>query len=83
MFGGMSIITHDFLVLVNKKYNIDLLLNRYKRQSFERVIACLFQMFYINNSLLGNIISYCPYVIRYENREEFKHLPFLKVWTGR
>tara|TARA_B100001758_G_C18263840_1_gene532544 strand:- start:79 stop:873 length:795 start_codon:yes stop_codon:yes gene_type:complete len=49
-FGGMSIITHDYLSYVNEKYNIskllDVILNRYNRCSFERVIACLLD---INN----------------------------------
>ncbi len=46
-FGSMSIITHDYLMYVNNKYNIskllDCVLTRYNRCSFERVIACLLQ----------------------------------------
>ena len=46
-FGGMSIITHDYLMDVNNKYNIskllDHVLTRFNRCSFERVIACLLQ----------------------------------------
>uniref|UniRef100_A0A6C0JXK0 Nucleotide-diphospho-sugar transferase domain-containing protein n=1 Tax=viral metagenome TaxID=1070528 RepID=A0A6C0JXK0_9ZZZZ len=46
-FGGMSIITHDYLTYINNKYDISKLLkfvlNRYNRMSFERVIGCLLQ----------------------------------------
>ena len=47
-FGGMCIIKHDYLVAVNAKYDlhklIDMVLCRYNRCSFERVIACLLQI---------------------------------------
>lgn len=47
-FGGMTIITYDYLTDINKKYDIskllDCVLNRYNRCSFERVIACLLQI---------------------------------------
>ena len=46
-FGCMTIITHDYLIYINNKYDIskllDCVLNRYNRCSFERVIACLLQ----------------------------------------
>jgi hypothetical protein len=46
-FGCMSIIKHDYLVFINSKNNISLLLDfirtRYNRCSLERVIACLLQ----------------------------------------
>jgi hypothetical protein len=62
-FGGMSIITHDYLKFINSKYDINKLLhcvlNRYNRCSFERVIACLLQKNEKKETLLGNIHSYC------------------------
>lgn len=86
-FGGMSIITHDFLTSVNNKYDISKLLNsiltRYNRMSFERVIACLLQKEYKKEILLGNILSYCNWGIKFEERDNYKHLPIIKVWTGR
>jgi hypothetical protein len=86
-FGMMSIITHDFLTYINCKYNLSLLLDyidsRKQRMCLERVIACIFQKEYKMTSLLGTIHNYCPWGIKYENRENFKHLPILKVWTGR
>jgi hypothetical protein len=86
-FGGMSIITHDYLVKINNKYNISKLLNvvltRYNRMSFERVIACLLQKDHITESLVGDIHQYCPYGINIKDSDKYKHLPLLKVWSGR
>jgi hypothetical protein len=86
-FGGMSIITHEYLTFVNNKYEIskllDVVLNRDNRCSFERVIACLLQKHVVNESLLGNIHSYCNWGILFEDKDNYKHLPLLKVWTGR
>ena len=66
-FGGMSIITHDYLTYVNNKYDIskllECILNRYNRCSFERVIAVLLQKNYSEPSLLGNILKYCKFGI--------------------
>jgi hypothetical protein len=86
-FGGMSIITHDYLSLVNSKYNIskllDVVLTRYNRCSFERVIACLLQINQNNESLLGNIHCYCKWGISFEEKNYYNILPIIKVWTGR
>ena len=85
-FGGMSIIAHDYLIYINKKYDIskllDLVLNRYNRCSFERVIGCLLQKEGKNETLLGNITNYCS-VISFEEIDKHKHLPIIKCWTGR
>jgi len=85
-FGGMSLITHDYLVIINNKYDISKLLDcvkiRYNRCSFERVIACLLQKDGVNESLFGNIHSYCDWEIKYEDKQKY-NLPFIKVWTGR
>ena len=86
-FGGMSIITHDYLSLVNKKYNlhklIDKINSRYNRKSFERVIAVLLQKERPKQSLLGNIHKYCKWGIRYEELHMAKHFPIIKIWSGR
>lgn len=86
-FGGMSIITYDYLSDINKKYDIskllDCVLNRYNRCSFERVIACLLQIDEKNNSYLGDIRRYCPWGITFNQKEYFSNLPLIKVWTGR
>jgi hypothetical protein len=86
-FGGMSIITHDYLTFINSKYEIskllNVVLNRYNRCSFERVIACLLQRHVVRESLLGDIHKYCKWGILFAQRDNYKHLPLIKVWTGR
>ena len=86
-FGGMTIIKHDFLTTVNKKYNLNILLDaitsRYNRCSFERVIGCILSKTYKNESLLGSIHDYCPWGVTFEEKDSYKHLPIIKVWTGR
>ena len=61
----MTIITHDYLTYINK-YDISKLLAivlcRYNRCSFERVIVCLLQKEEGNTeSLLGTIHRYCKW----------------------
>ena len=87
-FGGMTIITHDFLTYVNSKYKLskllDVILTRYNRKTFERVIACIIQKEYKTESLLGDIHEYCKFGISFHNNlDTYKDLPLLKVWTGR
>ncbi len=89
LFGGMKIINHDYLTLINHKYDLSKLFNvitcRYNRCSFERVIACL--LIKENNNqietLLGDLHQYCPWGITYEMIDNYKHLPLIKIWTGR
>ena len=86
-FGGMSIITHDYLVIINNKYDISklllLILNRYNRCSFERVIACLLQKEGKKETLLGNIHNYCNWSIKFNEIDKYKNLPLIKYWVGR
>ena len=86
-FGGMSIIKHDYLEFINTKYDISKLLDyvktRYNRCSFERVLACLLQKNRKKETLLGDIMGYCRWGIKYNEKENFKNLPIIKVWTGR
>jgi hypothetical protein len=86
-FGGMVIITHDYLTMLNSHYDISKLLDyvntRYNRCSFERVIGCLLQKFKKRETLLGNIHDYCKWDIPFEEKDNYTHLPLIKVWTGR
>ena len=88
-FGGMSIIKHDYLLFINKHYPIDKLLtqvlNRYNRCSFERVIACLLQKNTMmqRQTLFGNIHKYCRWGITFDDKDKYKHLPVVKVLSGR
>ena len=87
-FGGMTIIRHDYLKFIDNIYDISKLLkcvlNRNNRCSFERVIACLLQKHdIIQPSLLGNIHKYCKWGITWHEKDNYNHLPIIKVWTGR
>ena len=86
-FGGMTTITHDFLMHINNKYDLGLLLNvvltRYNRCTFERVLACLLQFEAPQTTRLGNIHNYMPWHTPYEDRYKYPEHPLLKVWTGR
>ena len=86
-FGAMTIINHDYLKYVNSKYDIskmlDLILNRYNRCSFERVIACILQKEGRKETLLGNIHKYCPFGISFCEKDNYKNLPIIKYWSGR
>ena len=95
-FGGMTVITHEYLVKINDKYNLFKLVNkiknRYNRKSFERIIACVLQSEIPVKSLFGNIVNYKKKLpnknIRFQdvvnsNINRYKKLPVLKVWTGR
>jgi len=56
-FGGMSVISYDFLVELNSKYNfsnlIDYITCRKDRMAFERILGLL-----LNSSLFGNILNF-------------------------
>lgn len=86
-FGGMSVITHNYLTFINNTYNLSNLIpyitTRHNRCSFERVIACILQFENGNHSLLGNIHGYIPWGITFGQEGEYNHLPLVKVWTGR
>ena len=88
-FGGMCIITHDYLTFINNKYDISKLLecvkNRYNRCSFERVIACLLQINGKTETLLGDICDYGTETFRlsFDAKNKTQHLPLTKIWTGR
>lgn len=87
-FGSMSIIEHDYLVFVNNKYDISKLLkfvlNRYNRMSFERIIGCLLQKNIKIESKYGDIFKYVNYdIIGFKDKNKHKHLPLIKIFTGR
>jgi hypothetical protein len=86
-FGAMTVITHDYLTILNRKYNLNLLvnliLNRTDRQAFERVFSCLLTKLCEKQSLFGNIHSYCDWGITFNEKNNWLHLPIIKVWTGR
>jgi hypothetical protein len=86
-FGAMTIINHDFLSSINNKYDLskllDLVLTRYNRCSFERVLACLLQKEYKKEVLLGNIHKYVKWGVKFNDKDKYNHLPIIKIWSGR
>jgi hypothetical protein len=86
-FGGMSIIAHEYLTKVNHSYNIGKLLPhitcRNDRYHIERIIGCLLQKYEKNESVFGNIHEYCRWGITFEEKDNYTHLPWIKVWTRR
>ena len=98
-FGGMCIINHNYLKRVNNMFNISILLDsittRYDRKCFERIIACLLRYFdkqknknkynIHKKSLFGDINEYCTesFFLKFNNKNEYNHLPIIKIWSGR
>jgi hypothetical protein len=86
-FGGMAIITYDYLQEVNNKYDLSKLLPHIKtrgdRMTFERIIACVLQKNHKKECLLGNIHRYCKWGIRYNEMQKYNNLPVIKIWSGR
>ena len=87
-FGGMSVITYDYLTFINSKYEInkllDVVINRGDRSNFERIIACLLQKEEGKKEVLfGNIHNYLPIGLTYNEKYKYSHLSIVKVWTGR
>lgn len=90
MFGVMSVISLDFINLLQEKYNftvlLDVVTDRGKRMCLERIMGVLFAVEKKHNvpSIFGTIHEYCRWGISFE---EYKHTkiqrPVTKVWTGR
>ncbi len=90
-FGVMCIIKYTYLSKINNKYNLFNLMtyinSRKDACALERIFACLLQIEKEEQDkdivLLGNIYKYIKWGIKYEEKDKFKHLPLIKIWTGR
>jgi hypothetical protein len=89
-FGAMSVINHDYLIYLNNIYNIDNLLNvvtnRSMRMGLERVMACMLQKHSgIDNVMFGDILNkkIWRWNLNWHNKHIVKHLPIIKIWSGR
>jgi hypothetical protein len=88
-FGGMSIISYEYLHMLNSFFKIDNLIDfvttRFNRMSLERVLAVILQFGDRgkHSSMYGDIKAYMPWDVKIENMNKFRHLPLIKVWTGR
>jgi len=91
-FGAMSVITHEFVKMLDDKYDLARLLplitTRKNRQTFERVFACLLQANHKKEVLMGFVLKttkwgypFYKYIKEYDN--EYMKSPLIKVWTGR
>lgn len=90
IFGAMIVIKHDVLMRVHQKYNFDLLLDkvvtRDHRSAFERVLAILLYSTFPDEKpkkIFCDIHDYCKWGIKYLNYNSYRHLPVIKIWTGR
>ena len=83
----MTIINHNFLTYINKKYNlrnlINVVTNRKYRCAFERILACILQKEEHKETLLGDIHKYCDWGFKYDDIYNYIHLPLIKFWSGR
>lgn len=90
-FGAMSVISYEYLNKINSKYNllnlVPYITSRHNRCSFERIIACIMQKedetTNKNESFFGIIHTYCPWGMTFNDIEKYRHLPLIKVWSGR
>lgn len=93
-FGAQCFISRQFLTRIQLKYNLFSLMKIIKtrpmRCALERIIGILFHLEFRElaalHSLLGNIWNYGKWGYTYEEYTKnhiYKHLPIVKVWTGR
>jgi FkbM family methyltransferase len=90
-FGVQSVITKSFLSHIQEKYQLFNLIHhvntRNLRMGVERIfgLICCYELQQINQSLLGNILTYVRWGFTYEQylAELRMDLPLIKVWTGR
>jgi hypothetical protein len=91
-FGVMSVIRHSFLKRLDARYELARLVpgveNRFNRMSLERVWACILQKEGgIQPTLYGGVHNYFDWGINIEDYRHlpntFRHMPLVKVWTGR
>ena len=84
----MMSITHDFVKMLDAKYNFDNLLcvivtKRY-REALERVFASMVQLERSPEfAVAADLFTYLPYGIPFEVRNHYSHLAVIKVWGSR
>lgn len=89
-FGGMSVISNEFLYKLDKIHKISNLIPiikiRQERMFFERLWACLIQAYDCDKqAIFGNIFYHPKYSqAKYSDIVPYLlHLPAIKIWTGR
>ena len=89
-FGVQSVITIDFLRLIDQKYNFLLFVKIIKKRSercrMERVFAvvCTYEKQKSDPSIFGNIHKYIKWGYDFDKyKSENLNMPIIKCWTGR
>jgi hypothetical protein len=93
-FGGMAVVSHDFVSQIETNYGIFSSLIphiqlRRDRQCLERILGLAFYMMNQRNySIFGDITKYCKWGYPYKSYVADKKnlriiLPIIKCWTGR
>ena len=82
MLKGVKKVEQKMLIYNISKL-LECVLTRANRCCFERVIACLLQKNEKKETLLGSIHNYCTWGITFNEKNNYNHLPLIKVWTGR
>ena len=86
-FGAISVINHDYLKMVNSKFDLDgltpFIQTRSDRMCFERILGCVMNYFAKKPTLFGDIHQYGPWDIRYEEAIRHTYLPVIKAWSIR
>ena len=90
MFGVMSVVTLNFVNMLQEKYNftvlLDFITDREKRKCLERIMGVLFTVEKKHNvpSIFGTIHKYCRWGISFQEYRRTKvQRPVTKVWSGR
>ena len=87
-FGSMTCIKHAFLKKIDEKYNLEnllyVILTKRFREALERVFACMLQLEKEPEyAIAEDLFKYLPYGIPFEVRNDYSHLPVIKVWGSR
>lgn len=87
-FGSMMAVSHQFVKMLDDKYDFENLLcviitKRY-REALERVFSCMVQLEGLPEfAVAADMFTYLPYGITFEVRNHYSHLPVIKVWGSR
>jgi len=88
-FGVMCTIRHEYLLQLHHRYGLYNLIpyikTRDDRMALERIMACILECPIKRKpkSFLGHIGDYCKWGIELSEYEMYRHLPVIKVWSGR
>lgn len=91
-FGLMSCIEWGVVAALDRQFSfvkkgVEIITDREKRCCMERIFAVMVRVFREKSmpekARFGNIFNYCQWGLNYDSRTKLRHLPLIKVWTGR